>query len=242
MKILIFILSLFICSQSFASEEIFYQGNKQYANENYSEAASLYNSILKTGLESSELHYNLGNCYYKTQNWANSIWHYEKSLQFNKNEKTKYNLELAKLKIIDRVENLPQLFYKKWWISLSQALNTRAWQILALFGVYLIFIIQLITQFTPLKNKLITKIFSLITLIILLIMQTSYHHNFTKKEAIIFSKTIIVDSAPTRNSTNLFTLHEGCKVEIVDTIGDWINIKITNGNRGWITLNSIKAL
>ena len=242
MKRLIFILSLFICSQSFASEQVFEQGNKQYAIENYSTAISLYDSILTLGTESSELYYNLGNCYYKTNDWANAIWHYEKSLQLNNNEKTIHNLELSKLKIIDRIEPLPQLFYKKWWINLTQTLNTEIWQFLALSGIVLIFIIQLITQFTSLKVKNITKIFSITTLMILLLTQTSYHNNYSKEEAIIFSETITVNSAPTINSTNLFTLHEGSKIEILDNIGNWINIKIANGNRGWITRNSIKEL
>jgi tetratricopeptide (TPR) repeat protein len=242
MKRLIFILSLFICSQNFASEQVFELGNKQYVNENYSAAISLYDSILTSGLESSELYYNLGNCHYKTNDWANAIWHYEKSLQLNNNEKTKHNLELVKLKIIDRIEPLPQLFYKKWWINLTQSLSTQVWQILTLFGMGFIFILQLISQFTSLKSKLITKISSTITVIILLITQTSYHNNFTKKEAIIFSETITVNSAPTSSSTNLFTLHAGSKVEIIDTIGDWINIKIANGNSGWIGQNSIKEL
>jgi len=242
MKRLIFILSLFICSQSFASEQVFEEGNKQYANENYSAAISVYDSILTLGSESSELYYNLGNCYYKTNDWANTIWHYEKSLQLNNNEKTIHNLELAKLKIIDRIEPLPQLFYKKWWNNLTQTLSTKVWQILTLFGIGLVFILQLISQFTSLKSKLITKILSAITVIILLITQTSYHNNFTKKEAIIFSETITINSAPTISSTNLFTLHAGSKVEIIDTIGDWINIKIANGNSGWIAQNSIKEL
>jgi len=242
MKRLIFILSLFICSQSFASEQVFEQGNKQYAIENYSTAISLYDSILTLGTESSELYYNLGNCYYKTNDWANAIWHYEKSLQLNNNEKTIHNLELSKLKIIDRIEPLPQLFYKKWWINLTQTLSTKVWQILTLFGIGLILILQLFSQFTSLKSKLITKTLSVITVIILLITQTSYHNNFTKKEAIIFSETITVNSAPTSSSTNLFTLHAGSKVEITDVIGDWINIKIANGNSGWIVQNSIKEL
>ena len=242
MKRLIFILSLFICSQNFASEQVFELGNMQYVNENYSAAISIYDSILISGLESSELYYNLGNCHYKTNDWANAIWHYEKSLQLNNNEKTKHNLELVKLKIIDRIEPLPQLFYKKWWINLTQSLSTQVWQILTLFGMGFIFVLQLISQFTSLKNKLITKIFSAITVIILLITQTSYHNNFTKKEAIIFSETITVNSAPTSSSTNLFTLHAGSKVEIIDTIGDWINIKIANENSGWIAQNSIKEL
>ena len=242
MKKIIFILSLFIYTQSYSSEQVFEQGNKQYTDENYSAAILLYDSILTSGSESSELYYNLGNCHYKTNDWANAIWHYEKSLQINNNKKAIHNLELAKLKIIDRIEPLPQLFYKKWWSNLTQTLSTLVWQTIVLFGISFIFILQLISQFSSLKSKLITKIFSTTTLIILLITQTSYHDNFTKKEAIIFSETITVNSAPTRNSTNLFTLHAGTKIEIIDIIGDWINIKIANGNSGWIAQNSIKEL
>jgi len=242
MKRLTLILSLLICMQTFAGEQLFLQANTEYTNENYETAISLYDSILTKEIASSELYYNLGNCHYKKQDWANSIWHYEKSLQLKKNEKTIHNLNLAKLKIIDRIEPLPQLFYKKWWTSLTQVFSTKTWQILALLCISIALILQLISQFTSLKSKLITKIFSAITVIILLITQTSYHNNFTKKEAIIFSETITVNSAPTNSSTNLFTLHAGSKVEIIDTIGDWINIKIANGNSGWILKNSMKQL
>ncbi|MBT5749797.1 MAG: tetratricopeptide repeat protein, partial [Flavobacteriales bacterium] len=109
MKKLIFILPLFFTLNSSAGEQLFLQANSEYANENYSTAIFLYDSILANGLESAELYYNLGNCHYKTQNLANSIWHYEKSLQFGKKEKTTHNLALARLKIIDRIEPLPQL-------------------------------------------------------------------------------------------------------------------------------------
>ena len=242
MKRITFILSLFFALNSFAGEPLFLQANTEYVNENYTVAISLYDSILTNGLESAELYYNLGNCHYKTQDWANAIWHYEKSLQFGNNEKTRDNLSLAKLKIIDRIEALPQLFYKKWWASLTQVFSTKTWQIIALLCIGLIFILQLISQITSLKSKLITKIFSAITVLILLITQTSYHNSYVKKEAIIFSETITANSAPTSSSTNLFTLHEGIKVEIIDIISDWINIKIADGRSGWIPQNSIKEL
>jgi len=255
MKRITFILSLFFALNSFAGEPLFLQANTEYVNENYTVAISLYDSILTNGLESAELYYNLGNCHYKTQDWANAIWYYEKSLQFGNNEKTRHNLSLAKLKIIDRIEALPQLFYKKWWASLTQVFSTKTWQIITLLCIGLIFILQLISQFTSLKSKLITKIFSVTTVILLFLAHSNlkypeslnpssypFHNNFCKKEAIIFSETTTVNSAPTSSSTNLFTLHAGSKVEIIDIIGDWINIKIANGNSGWIAQNSIKEL
>ena len=115
MKLKTLIISLLLSISSFASNQLFEKANKAYNNSDYTSAITLYDSILTIGLESSELYYNLGNCHYKTKYWANAIWHYEKSLKLEKNKKTIQNLELANLKIIDRIEDIPQLFYKKWW-------------------------------------------------------------------------------------------------------------------------------
>ena len=242
MRKLTLILSLFFTCNSFAGEQLFSQGNSEYANKNYSAAISLYDSILTKELESSELYYNLGNCHYKAQDWANAIWHFEKSLQLEKNEKATHNLELAKLKIIDRIEALPQLFYKKWWTNLTQIFSTKTWQILALLCVGFVLLLQLLKQFTPTKNKLFSHFLHTSAVVLLLITHSSYTQNFVKKEAIIFTSSVVVNSAPTTNSTNLFSLHSGSKIEILDTIGEWINIKIANGSSGWIKESGCKVL
>ena len=242
MRKLTFILSVFFATNILAGEQLFKQANTEYSNENYSIAISLYDSVLTNELESAELYYNLGNCYYQTQDWANAIWHYEKSLQLNSQEKTLQNLALAKLKIVDRIEPLPQLFYKKWWHSTTHLFSTKSWQILTLIAIGLIFILQLLNQFTSIKNKLLLSFLYPFTIISLLIAYSSYNQNFVKKEGIIFTSTVTVNSAPTSNSTDLFSLHSGSKVQVIDEIGDWINVEIVNGNSGWIMKNTIKEL
>jgi len=238
MKKITFLLSILLCMQTFAGEHLFMQGNEEYANENYSVAISLYDSILINQMESSELYYNLANCYYKTQDWANAIWHYEKSLQIERNEKTLQNLELTKLKIIDRIEPIPQLFYKEWWNNLINLFSTKIWQILAILCIW----ITLIIRFVNYQKNYFSAFLNPLALILLFITYSSYQENYNKKEAIIFSSTTIANSAPTNNSTNLFSLHSGSKVEIIDSIGDWVNIKIANGNNGWIKKSDCKIL
>ncbi len=242
MKRLIFILSLLFCIQTFAGEQLFLQANKEYANENYTAAVSLYDSILNKGLESSELYYNLGNCHYKAQDWANAIWNYEKSLKLEKNDKTIQNLELANLKIIDRIEEIPQLFYKKWWSSFISIFNTFSWQIISILIIWLALTIKILSQFTNYKKEHFLSILYSLLLISIFGTYSSYQANITKKEAIIFTSSIVVNSAPTTNSTNLFTLHSGSKIEILDTIGEWLNIKIENGSNGWIKKSACKVL
>jgi len=242
MKLKTLIITLLISISSFASDQLFEKANKAYNNSDYTSAITLYDSILTIGLESSELYYNLGNCHYKEQDWANAIWHYEKSLKLEKNDKTIQNLELANLKIIDRIEEIPQLFYKKWWSSFISIFNTFSWQLISILIIWLALTIKILSQFTNYKKEHFLSILYSLALISVFATYSSYQRNITKKEAIIFTSSIVVNSAPTTNSTNLFSLHSGSKIEILDTIGEWINIKIANGSSGWIKESGCKVL
>ena len=242
MKLKMLIITLLVSISSFASDQLFEMANKAYNNSDYISAITLYDSILTIGLESSELYYNLGNCYYKSEDWANTIWHYEKSLKLEKNNKTIQNLALSNLKIIDQIEEIPQLFYKKWWSSFISIFNTFAWQLVSIAIIWLAFTIKILSQFTNyIKEHFLSVLYSLLLLSIF-VTYSSYQEKITKKEAIIFTSSIVVNSAPTTNSTNLFSLHSGSKIEILDTIGEWINIKIANGNSGWIKESDCKVL
>jgi len=242
MKLKTLIITLLVSISSFASDQLFEKANKAYNNSDYTSAITLYDSILTIGLESSELYYNLGNCHYKAQDWANAIWHYEKSLKLEKNDKTIQNLEITNLKIIDRIEEIPQLFYKKWWSSFISIFNTFSWQLISILIIWLALIIKILSQFTNYKKEHFLSILYSLALISVFATYSSYQRNITKKEAIIFTSSIVVNSAPTKKSTNLFTLHSGSKIEILDNIGEWINIKIANGSSGWIKESDCKVL
>ena len=60
--------------------------------------------------------------------------------------------------------------------------------------------------------------------------------------AIIFASEIEVKTEPTVGSNVAFVLHEGTKVQILDTLNNWKQIKLTDGKTGWIPAQDIKAL
>ena len=232
-----------ICMKSIAKETFFSQGNQAYANENYDNAISIYDSIISSGLASSEVFYNIGNCYYKTQDWANAIWHYEKALRLNpNNQNASYNLKLTKLKKIDQIEVIPKIFYKKWWNNLISLFSTKNWQILSILSIWIALTIQLLKRNLKYKRYPLSVFFNTLVLILFSIYYSSYQENYSKTQAIIFASSVNVNSAPTVNSTNLFSLHSGTKVEVVDEIGNWLNIEIENGDTGWIQRSSCKKL
>ena len=242
MKRITLLLFLCISLNVIAEQSLFTKANTAYASDSITKAIALYDSILASGRESSELYYNLGNCYYKNKDWANAIWHYEKSLQLTNNEQAQENLELTKLKIIDRIEALPQIFYKQWWISTQGLLSTKHWQYLAILSILLALIFGTMNKLLNKNTKKYYFFFLTNALLFLLISSSSYQNKIEKEEGIIFSSVVMVNSAPTSRSTELFTLHSGSKLEIIDKIGDWFHIKIANGNSGWILQNSVKKL
>ena len=242
MRRIAFIITILSCLQTFADNSLFKEANQQYSNQNFSAAILLYDSIVSNGLESSELYYNLGNCYYKKQEWANAIWNYEKSLSLKIRINTLENLELTKQNITDKIEPLPQLFYKEWWDNTINSLSLRMWQILTLFCIWTILIIQIINRFVEYKKYYLLSFLNIALIILLSITFSSYQKNYKTIKAIVFSSSANVNSAPTENSKNLFSLHSGTKIIVLDNIGDWINIKIEDGKDGWIKRSHCRIL
>lgn len=236
------IIIFIIFSQAiFADEKTFEKGNNKYNTGEYSKAISIYESILDNNFISAEIYYNLGNCYFKKNDWKNAIWYYEKSLELKKDKKTKKNLELSQLNIKDKIEPIPEIFYIKWWKSFVSLYSLKTWQISTIVFFWILLLINLLkflkrTEINLLKNYIITLCF-----LLSLITYSSYYFN-NKNFAIIFSNSTIVNSAPSTESTSLFTLHAGSKIEIIDRIDGWINIKIQSGNSGWIEAEKCKNL
>src|SRR4051812_4383220 len=113
--LIVFILCFPLLIMADDSQSLFNKGNTFYQKEEYDKAIEQYDKLLKQGYESSELYYNLGNSYYKTGNIPSSILNYERALKLSpSDEDIILNLKLANLKIIDKIEPLPQLFYIQW--------------------------------------------------------------------------------------------------------------------------------
>ena len=246
----ILILLVFIAQNLFSqtAEELFSKGNEEYKLEHYSEAIIHYQKIEDLGLSSSELYYNLGNCYYKLNQVAASILNYEKALLLDPlNEDAQTNLIFAKRLTVDNIKEIPLTIFQKLDATIIKKLSFNEWAFSAVIFSILgsIFFLLFYFSFTPSKKRLffITSIISFLLLIV-----TSF---FTVKEysyvnstvvAIIFSEKSEVKNAPTMNSDKIFTLHEGTKVLVLDTVDNWKKIRIADGKIGWISTEEIKII
>lgn len=246
----IFVLFLCISSVSFAqnSNELFATANALYKNGKYQKAIKIYTQIKDSNKVSSELYYNLGNCYYKLNKVAPTIYNYEKALRLNPNNKdAQNNLIFAKRLTLDRIEALPKTVLQQFNESVLQKLSYNSWGVLSILFSILTAVLFLLFYFAYHSSKkkmfFTTSIISFILLVTTLaIAFNQYNLSKNKIEAIIFTEKTTVKSEPTKNSDKAFTLHEGTKVNVIDAVDDWKKIRLTNGKIGWLLSKNLKEI
>lgn len=115
------------------AEYLFQKGNEHYRNSKYDEALVCYKSILDANYESAELYYNLANVYYKLNKIGYAILYYEKALKLSPNdEDIKYNLSLAQLQTIDKINPLPKVWLWEIYENYLNIFHLNTWAILTL--------------------------------------------------------------------------------------------------------------
>ena len=229
------IILLFSGFFSYASDSIFSIANEEYDKENYKSAIEKYQEILSDSLESPELYFNIGNCFYKLEDYASAIFFYEKSLLIqNDFVEAKENIELVKTKLIDKSENMPSLFYINWLEKIKNLNDIDSWKKSSIILITISLLFFLLSLIFKLRLQKIANIFLFLSLNTFLITYYAVNDLNNNKQAIIFSNSSDVMSAPSENSKNLFTIHLGTKVLLIDKIGNWHNIKLDNGSKGWI--------
>lgn len=225
---------------------LFAEANAQYAEGNYAEAASQYQEIL-ANQPSAEVYYNLGNAYFKQGELAQSILAYERALRIKPYYKdAKHNLQFAQSRIVDNIQDTHSFFLSNWFKAIRNSLNQRIWFVLSIS----LFILTLVGLFFFAfsrtlwlrKMNFYTSLVALVISIFAFANTGSLHQRDTHRaEAIITQGIVNAKSSPDRSGTELFTIHEGTKVLIVETIGEWCCIHVGN-NVGWIQLSLLERI
>lgn len=245
------ILSMIFSLSAWANTELneqFKKANTAYENGKYEVAISEYQTLIKDGVDGFNLHFNLGNSFYKIEEYPLAILHYEKALKIDPaSEDVKKNLKLSYAKTTDKIEPSKELVINRWYAEVINLNNADNW---AIYSTSLLFIALIFGLLYLFGASVILKrigFFSavLMTIISLLCFTLAYqqrNYQATSKSAIIFTPTVSIKSAPGESGTVLFVLHEGTKVKLLDRSNDWVNVALPNGNKGWIEETDLREI
>ena len=242
MKKIIFV-TLAMCLSlgvSFGQTEKLQQANNMYSQAEYKMAIKEYQEVLVNEGVAPEIFYNLANAYYKSNEIGRSILNYERALRLNPMfEDARYNLAIAQTKVVDNIVKAPTFVLFEWIQYLIKVLSSNAWLLFSVTFFILCLIFGFVFVFASLRTLRVISFYTLICMFVCSIITCTFsgirknqienHH-----EAIVMSGVITAKSSPDKSGTDLFQLHEGTKVEVKSTLGNWIEIEIGNGSVGWV--------
>ena len=225
---------------------LFVDANALYAEGNYAEATLMYEQVVAQQ-PSAEAYYNLGHAYFKQGELAQSILAYERALRLKPSYKdAQYNLQFAQSRIVDNIEDTQSFFLSNWMRAVRNALSMQAWMWVSI-SLFLIMLIGFfLFAFSPMvwlrKTAFYCSVVALVISIVACVNASSLYQRDTERaEAIITQGIVNAKSSPDRSGTDLFTIHEGTKVIITETIGDWCCIHVGN-NVGWMQLSHLERI
>jgi hypothetical protein len=247
---LILILSLF--TQKAVSQDIktekFNKGVASFTSGNYKEALQLWKDIYNTGYRSANLDYNIGNACFKLNDIPNAILYYERAyLMKPADEDINYNLQIARTLIVDRFQEIPELFFVRWYDFMALFLSTNTWAKISIGSFILcLLLLSLYIYSSKYRQKVIGFWFAVFFFILSVVSLALTVRNkslvFDSHKAIITISLVNGKSSPDNSGSDLFVLHEGTKVSIEDVVGEWYEIRLSDGNKGWVPANCLNII
>lgn len=237
---LIFLFSGSILAQS----ELYEQANAAYEKADFKQAAIGYKKLEKDGWRSANLYYNLANAYYQLDELGKSILYYEKTLKLHPSFKdAKHNLQLAYLKSETQIEPLPSLFIVEWWQGLISKKTASGW---AWHGVILVWIGVLFLMLYRWKKMTWSKFLGVVILMAGLaytfLAWQKYNYDYRRQFAIIIAESVDLRENPNPESVGLFEAHEGLKVEVVDQVDEWFQVRLEDGVEAWVLKTDLEVI
>ena len=220
-----------------------------YIQGDYLTAIGIYENVIDNQGANATLYMNLGNCWLKLDEVAKAILCYERAYLIDPSDPDiRFNLELARTKTVDKVNPVNQLFIVVWFKKLLTMLDVNHWAILTivLFGIAVLLTGVLLFS----KKRAIRKIsfsfgvfFLLISILSFIFATTQMGNIQNRNTAIIMSPSVTVKSTPSGGGTDLFIIHEGRKVQILDaSMKEWVEIRLEDGNTGWVPINVMEII
>lgn len=238
-----------LITQVFFAQSSFEKGNALYQKGQYQQAVDVYENIIKKDkLHSAELYFNLGNSYYKLNKVAPSIYNYEKALVLKPNDPDVLNnLKFAKKLTIDEIKEIPKVGFAKLIQNFTGIFDYNTWAKISIgiaFAFLLSFIGYYFSQRTLAKRIYFVGMFVLFLALLLSVSAAiaERNHYNNDRPAIVFAELSEVRSEPQKAGAAIILLHEGAKVYVIESVGQWKKIELTDGNEGWIDASTIKEV
>lgn len=253
MKRFIFFIALFAASIACRGMEkmdsLWNTGVGYYAQEDYQSALECFKQLETLGYESPELYYNIGNSYYKMSGYiAYSVLYYERALKLDPSyEDARANLEFVHQFTLDKIDKVPEFVLVTWFRNVRESLSSNAWAYISFACVVVMALLLLVFRFG--RDMTLRKISFIFAIILAIFTAFSVAFSLGLKNemsredgAVVVTPVSSVKSSPNDASKSLFILHEGTKVLVLEELGQWNKVELSDGRQGWLMKRDIEII
>ena len=230
-------------------DSLWRSGVEAYTAGDYASALKDFEDVRETGLMSKELYYNLGNSYLRSGEIARAILWYERALRLDPSDAdVRYNLEYARALTQDRIDEVPEMFFQQWRRGVCYLLPSNAWAVIGLVSLSLMVACVLLFLLGSTAGRRKLGFFLGIAFLVVALMGWDFARwqrteALRQDMAIVMKPVSSVKSSPSADGAkDLFILHEGTRVRILDNVGGFSNIELADGRQGWIPAGEIEVI
>ncbi|MDO5016745.1 MAG: tetratricopeptide repeat protein [Porphyromonas sp.] len=218
----------------------FEEGVAAYGQADYPAAIEYFTQSLNEEGPTAEGYYNLGAAYYKNDELAQAILAFERAYRIAPSDRDiRFNLDLARSQTIDEIEEERQLFISRRFRQMSHWASLTFWRAagLTLFAIFLVGLFHYLRGKRRSIRQLgfyggIAALF--LSVVVNLLAYRSYQFTHDDKEAILTADIITVKSSPDASAKDIVVVHSGLKVETLQQLSGYVEVKLPDGTIGWI--------
>ncbi len=246
--ILFFIFTFLISIQANDWENQFQQGNEAYAKEQYANAIQYYQNAIKTlgDKKSSDLHFNIGNAYFQLEELGPAVLHYEKArLLAPFDRDIKYNLRLAQERVKGDISAIPPFKPMSWYRNIRDSGSSSTWAYVTLLTLWLaamglsIWLVAFSRKYR--KWGFFAGLFFLLLSVLPFTMANSKAGiEMDSGRAVLQAEQTQLRAAP--DGADMFPIYEGSLLIVQDKIGDWYEVRLVNGDVGWVKMGELERV
>lgn len=231
-----------------SDEALWDKANTAYINNDFGAAAATYGLLLERGMSSAKLYYNLGNACFKEGNTGKAILFYRRALRLAPgNADIRHNLSVAEAETKDDIEAIPEFFLASWLRGVRHTMGCTAWTLLSLgflllaVGAFLLYLLA--ARLTLRKAGFYATIAAGVLFAFATVFAAGERRELRDRtQAVVMAAAVSVKSSPDKSAKDLFVLHEGTTVRVVDRLEEWCEVAIADGKKGWIEAKRIEII
>jgi hypothetical protein len=212
----------------------FAKANQEFAAGDFKTAIADYEELVRSGQDSPNLFYNLGNAYFRQKDFGRAILNYERALALDpRHPEAQANLRIARdeARALELIPNR----WERWFVFANVNQYAIAAAVAFWVGVFALAAFIFIRR----RSALVLSILSISIFVIAAVAIYQHEHGQNGSGlAVVTADKVEARLATADTANRVLTLPAGSEIQILSRRGDWIYAALPNNLRGWMPANS----